>query len=56
MPVTLMHPRFAQRLASVVRAKRKAHGVEAVSRWWEERFGHLPDPLHRQVVDELKKK
>lgn len=55
MPVPLMHPKFAARLAKVISAKRKAHGPEAVSRWWEDRFGHIPDPMFRQVMAELKK-
>ena len=52
---TLMHPKFAKRLADVVRAKRKAVGADATARWWEEAFGKLPDHYFKQVMEELKK-
>ena len=51
-----MHPKFAERLAKVVQAKKKAHGIPAVSRWWEERFGHLPNEQWAQVMEVLKSK
>jgi hypothetical protein len=50
-----MHPKFAARIAGIVRAKRRAVGPDATARWWEQRFGHLPDIYFKQVMEELQK-
>jgi hypothetical protein len=50
-----MHAKFAKRIALVAHAKRKAHGVEAVSLWWRQAFGHLPQQEFSQVMAELAK-
>jgi hypothetical protein len=45
----LMHPRFAQRLATNLRAKKKAAGADAAAAWWRERFPSLPKEQIEQV-------
>lgn len=50
-----MHPKFARRIAIVAHQKRKAHGAEAVSLWWREVFGHIPQEQFQQVMTELAK-
>lgn len=50
-----MHPKIAKRIALVAAQKRKAHGTQAVSQWWANAFGHLPQTMFRQVMEELAK-
>jgi hypothetical protein len=50
-----MHDKFAKRIALVAHAKRKAHGTGAVSLWWKQAFGQLPQQVFSQVMVELAK-
>jgi hypothetical protein len=50
-----MHDKFAKRIALVAHQKRKAHSAEAVSLWWKQAFGHLPQQEFSQVMAELAK-
>jgi len=51
----MMHPKFAGRIAFIAQQKRKAHGVNAVSLWWANVFGHIPPEQFEQVMVELSK-
>jgi hypothetical protein len=44
-----MHPKFAERIATMVHAKKKAEGPEAVRLWWS-RFGALPQEQFDQLM------
>jgi hypothetical protein len=54
LPTTLMHPKFARRLAAQIRAKKKAVGQEGTTAWFKEQFPNISTEQIRQVTQYLK--
>jgi hypothetical protein len=50
----LMHKKFAMRLATIVRAKRKATDAAATAAWWREAFPRMEQDQVDQVKNYLR--
>ena len=51
-----MHPRIADRIASVLSAVKRAQGRDKAQKWWSERWGHMTKPDYDEVVSALNRR
>lgn len=46
-----MHPRFAERIASVLAAVKRNKGQKAATDWWNARWKHMSSEDYAQVAE-----